>query len=113
MTLHAILLLFRGAFGLSVLVGLSGLPALAGPQPVRPLARIGGCPTDYISWDSYCIPARTVRGAFERIGSYCPTGFETSGAYCVAYPNTREASPKVGYSCPPGWDASGSYCLSP
>ena len=87
--------------------------AFAAPQPVRPLPRLGGCPSDYSSWDSYCIPSRSARGALERIGAYCPVGFETSGAYCVAFPNGREAIGKVGYSCPPGWETSGAYCLSP
>ncbi len=87
--------------------------ALAGPQPVRPLPRLGSCPSDYSSWDSYCIPSRSARGALVRIGAYCPFGFETSGAYCVAFTNGREAIGKVGYSCPPGWEPSGAYCLSP
>ncbi len=88
-------------------------PSMAGVQPIRPLPKKDGCPSDYSSWDGYCLPGRSARGAIERIGAYCPTGFEASGAYCVAYPQGREAIPKVGYSCPPGWDSSGAYCLSP
>ncbi len=85
----------------------------AGPQPIRPLPKRGGCPSDYSSWDNYCLPSRTARGAFERIGAYCPQGFETSGEYCVAYPNGREAILKIGYTCPPAWESSGAYCLAP
>jgi hypothetical protein len=88
-------------------------PLLAGAQPIRPLIKKGGCPSDYSSWDGYCLPSRSARGAIERIGAYCPRGFETSGEYCVAYPQGKEAIPRVGYSCPPGWDSSGAYCLSP
>lgn len=104
-----------GVSGSLLALLLSGIPAAvqAGPQPVRPLPRRGGCPSDYVSWDSYCIPVRTSRGAFVRFGAYCPRGFESSGDYCVAFPNSREAITKVGYSCPPGWETSGDYCLSP
>lgn len=80
-------------------------------QPVRPLARRGGCPSDYSSWDAYCIPDASARGAIERIGSYCPSGYENQGVYCVSFPNGREVIQKIGYSCPPDWDPSGSYCL--
>lgn len=80
-------------------------------QPVRPLPRRGGCPSDYSSWDNYCIPSIGARGAIERIGAYCPSGFESQGSYCVTFPNGREAIRKIGYSCPPDWDSSGAYCL--
>jgi len=80
-------------------------------QPIKPLARRGGCPSDYTSWDEYCIPSVYARGAIERVGSYCPHGFETQGNYCLSFPKAHEAIPKIGYSCPPDWDPSGSYCL--
>lgn len=80
-------------------------------QPVKPLPRRGGCPSDYTTWDEYCVPSDYARGAIERIGSYCPSGFETQGAFCLSFPKGREAIPKIGYSCPPDWDPSGSYCL--
>ena len=104
-------LLLLAALGLGIL----WCPGVveAGPQPIRPLTKRGGCPSDYSSWDNYCLPSRTARGAFERIGAYCPQGFETSGEYCVAYPNGREAILKIGYSCPPAWESSGAYCLAP
>ena len=106
------LLLLLGTLGLVSQCLL--LPTVqAGPQPIRPLAKRGGCPSDYSSWDSYCIPTPSARGAFERIGAYCPQGFESSGEYCVAFPNGKEAILKIGYSCPPAWETSGTYCLSP
>lgn len=80
-------------------------------QPVRPLPRRGGCPSDYSSWGDYCLPNASATGAIERVGAYCPSGFETQGAFCVSFPNGREAIQKVGYSCPPDWDGSGNYCL--
>ena len=80
-------------------------------QPIKPLARRGGCPSDYNSWDEYCVPSVYARGAIERVGAYCPYGFETQGNFCLSYPKAREAIPKIGYSCPPDWDSSGSYCL--
>lgn len=89
------------------------LAAIAGPQPIRPMAKKGGCPSDYSSWDGYCLPGPSARGAIDRVGAYCPYGFEASGEYCVAYPQGKEAIPKVGYSCPPRWESSGAYCLSP
>jgi hypothetical protein len=108
---HWVLLLLLGSMGLLSPALLATVQA--GPQPIRPLAKRGGCPSDYSSWDNYCIPTPSARGAFERIGAYCPQGFESSGAYCVAYPNGREAILKIGYSCPPTWENSGNYCLSP
>lgn len=80
-------------------------------QPIKPLPRRGGCPSDYNSWDDYCVPSVYARGAIERVGAYCPHGFETQGNFCLSYPKAHEAIPKVGYSCPPDWDPSGSYCL--
>ena len=53
-------------------------------QPVRPLARVGGC----------------------------PLGYYASGSYCLSSPsNEREAIKKTGNSCPLGWFSSGSYCV--
>jgi hypothetical protein len=101
------------ALWLIMLIASTQLACLAGPQPVRPVPKRGSCPSNYSSWDSYCIPNRSATGVIDRIGAYCPSGFEGSGEYCVAYPKGREAIIKIGYSCPPDWDSSGNYCLSP
>jgi len=102
---------FLGGLVVFLLHSLSiSTPVLAG-QPVKPLPRRGGCPSDYTTWDDYCVPGSHARGAIDRIGSYCPSGFEIQGAYCLSFLNGREAIQKVGYSCPPDWNPSGSYCL--
>lgn len=98
-------------FGIVVIQGFGLLDPSLAQQPVKPLPRRGGCPSDYTSWGDYCVPGDQARGAIERIGSYCPSGFEIQGAFCLSFPGGSEAIPKIGYSCPPDWDSSGSYCL--
>ena len=92
---------------------LASAPALA-QQPVRPLPKVGSCPSGYYSSGSYCVPSSSgnTRGAIEKAGSSCPMGFYSSGNYCLSSPsNTREAIQKTGHSCPLGWFSSGRYCL--
>ena len=96
-------------FLLVVVAGLAG-PALA-QQPVRPLPRMGGCPTGYLASAGYCVPTQRARGAIEKVGNSCPAGFLSSGNYCLSTPQGREAIQKTGSSCPAGWLSSGSYCL--
>lgn len=82
-------------------------------QPVRPLSKVGHCPSGYHTSASYCVPSSSrSRGALPKIGSTCPTGFYTSGSYCLSNPsNRREAIEKTGATCPSGWFTSGRYCL--
>lgn len=83
-------------------------------QPVRPLPKVGSCPTGYYSAGRYCIPGAGghARGAIERIGGACPLGFYSSGSYCLSgASNEREAIPRRGDVCPLGWFTSGAYCL--
>ena len=82
-------------------------------QPVRPLSKVGHCPSGYHTSASYCVPSSSrSRGALPKIGSTCPTGFYTSASYCLSNPsNRREAIEKTGATCPSGWFTSGRYCL--
>lgn len=82
-------------------------------QPVRPLSKVGACPTGYHTSGSYCVPSSSrTRGALPKIGSSCPTSFYTSGGYCLSSPgNQRQAIEKTGPTCPSGWITSGRYCL--
>lgn len=82
-------------------------------QPVRPLIKVGHCPSGYHTSASYCVPSSSrSRGALPKVGSGCPSGFYTSGSYCLSNPsNRRQAIEKTGSSCPSGWFTSGRYCL--
>ena len=83
-------------------------------QPVRPLPKLGACPSGYHTSSGYCVPnsGGRSRGAIEKIGSHCPVGFSTSGRYCLSDPsNRRQAIEKTGTSCPSGWFTSGRYCV--
>ncbi|PWL23641.1 MAG: hypothetical protein DCO99_00495 [Synechococcus sp. XM-24] len=80
-------------------------------QPVRPMPKLGSCPSGYYSSGGYCQPGASARGAIEKNGS-CPSGFYSSGNYCLSSAsNQRQAIHKRGSSCPSGWFSSGKYCL--
>jgi hypothetical protein len=95
-------------------IGVLAAGGVMAQQPVRPLPKVGGCPSGYTSSGRYCVPSTSgqARGAIEKVGGSCPPGFYSSGAYCVSSPRqNREAMEKTGNTCPPGWFSSGAYCV--
>ena len=84
-------------------------PLWAAP-PAGPVAKVGSCPSGYVTSGAFCNPSGNARPAMAKVGS-CPSGYVTSGAYCVASSaNAGTAVPKSG-SCPSGMVTSGAYCL--
>jgi len=76
--------LFALAIGALTAIGALSTGSALAEQPVRPLAKVEGC----------------------------PPGFYTSGNYCLSSPSSnREAIHKTGKSCPLGWYSAGSYCV--
>lgn len=79
-------------------------------QAPRPIAKLGSCPTGYLTSGDYCVPRTDARPAIEKQGP-CPPGYLSSGSYCLAREQARPVIPKVGSSCPTGWSTSGRYCV--
>jgi hypothetical protein len=84
--------------------------SFAGDLPVRPLAKVGDCPSGYFTSGGYCKPNGNARFAIPKHGD-CPAGYLSSGNYCLAGYNARYTLTKSGY-CPSGYISSGAYCLS-
>lgn len=95
------------------LLGLALCPLLTlaqTDQAPRPIAKLGSCPTGYLTSGAYCVPRTDARPAIEKQGP-CPTGYLSSGSYCLAREQAPPVIPKVGSSCPTGWLTSGGYCV--
>jgi len=75
------------------------------------IPNIHGCPSQYRSSGSYCVPISN-KFAIPRNGG-CPSGFFSSGSYCVANNSKYIAIPSYnGMSCPSGYFKSGNYCVN-
>lgn len=79
-------------------------------QVPQPIAKLGSCPSGYLTSGDYCVPRTDARAAVEKRGS-CPPGYLSSGSYCLAREQAQPVIPKVGGSCPTGWLTSGAYCV--
>ena len=77
----------------------------------HPIIKNGGCPSQYRSSGSYCVPISN-KFAIPKSGG-CPSGFFSSGSYCVANNSKYSAIPSNnGMGCPIGYFKSGNYCVN-
>ena len=70
--------------GLSGMICLFSLAALAEVPAAQALVRDGSCPSGFSSSGNYCVPGSGARFALARNGGSCPSGYFSSSDFCVS-----------------------------